>query len=207
MKQTIKRHLNKRKYTRKLRKLRKKYTRNMRKATRNLLKKSRRFMKKTYKLQEGGRRTGKGRHQRHAVARGGDQKTRARARKRREQWLRDHAAAAEDTDGEETAEQRPPSDQPQAMPTAEEAGIFFDGLRTRSQAQAQVKPRLLDGLVEDRQKNEAEAGVPKAEAEVIEARCQVPFIIKDGKIKYEDKLKDRIEEIVNRDECYSKKKI
>ena len=51
MKQTIKRHLNKRKYTRKLRKLRKKYTRNMRKATRNLLKKSRRFMKKTYKLQ------------------------------------------------------------------------------------------------------------------------------------------------------------
>ena len=54
MKQTIKRHLNKRKYTRKLRKLRKKYTRNMRKATRNLLKKSRRFMKKTYKLQRGG---------------------------------------------------------------------------------------------------------------------------------------------------------
>ena len=58
MKQTIKRHLNKRKYTRKLRKLRKKYTRNMRKATRNLLKKSRRFMKKTYKLQKEGRNHG-----------------------------------------------------------------------------------------------------------------------------------------------------
>lgn len=57
MKQTIKRHLNKRKYTRKLRKLRKKYTRNMRKATRNLLKKSRRFMKKTYKLQRGGEKS------------------------------------------------------------------------------------------------------------------------------------------------------
>tara|TARA_Y100000389_G_scaffold51043_1_gene46763 strand:+ start:1010 stop:1489 length:480 start_codon:yes stop_codon:yes gene_type:complete len=54
MKQTIKRHLNKRKYTRNLRKLRKKYTRNMRKATRNLLKKSRRFMNKTYKIQRGG---------------------------------------------------------------------------------------------------------------------------------------------------------
>ena len=56
MKQTIKRHLNKRKYTRNLRKLRKKYTRNMRKATRNLLKKSRRFMNKTYKIQRGGSR-------------------------------------------------------------------------------------------------------------------------------------------------------
>ena len=59
MKQTIKRHLNRRKYTRNLRKLRKKYTRNMRKATRNLLKKSRRFMNKTYKIQRGGTREGR----------------------------------------------------------------------------------------------------------------------------------------------------
>ena len=54
MKQTIKKRLNNRTYSKKLRKIRKKYTRNMRKATRNLLKKSKIFMNKTYKRQRGG---------------------------------------------------------------------------------------------------------------------------------------------------------
>jgi hypothetical protein len=194
MKQTIKRHLNKRKYTRKLRKLRKKYTRNMRKATRNLLKKSRRFMKKTYKLQRGGDKTAKKKDKNRRKEERENMVAQQPSpqpspivlsdaeRNRRERRRAFKARLAEGRNAQAT-----PTAAAQAMPTAEEAGKFFDGLRTSSQAQVE----------------NISSGVPQAEAKVKEARCEVPFIIYDGEIKNEDKLKDRIEEIVNRDECYS----
>lgn len=184
MKQTIKRHLNKRKYTRKLRKLRKKYTRNMRKATRNLLKKSRRFMKKTYKLQRGGMNVNQ---YEKALT-----KLQELVNKMNEKGLNEEKKVElnhsmrnlrQKIKGylKEFPEVKPPpglglerqgeaARSAQAMPTAEEAGNFFDDL-SRSPPATTI--------------------------------CQASVDIYDGKIQNED-LKKEIEKIVDNPNCNPK---
>ena len=183
MKQTIKRHLNKRKYTRKLRKLRKKYTRNMRKATRNLLKKSRRFMKKTYKLQRGGMNVNqyekalvelKGLVDEMNIERGEEKRSilnkRIRAKRQKIRGYINENPKAKYPPGLGIERQGEAARSAQATPTATEAGKFFDDL-SRSPPATTI--------------------------------CQASVDIYDGKIQNED-LKTEIEKIVDNPNCNPK---
>ncbi len=184
MKQTIKRHLNKRKYTRKLRKLRKKYTRNMRKATRNLLKKSRRFMKKTYKLQRGGMNdmqykaalTNLQELVNKMNEKDLDEQEKVRLnraisnrRMRIKGYLKEFPKV-KPPPGLGLERQGEAAEEVQATPTAEEAGNFFDDL-SRSPPATTI--------------------------------CQASVDIYDGKIQNED-LKKEIEKIVDNPNCNRK---